>query len=218
MEKDKQINLLKQLIDKGLTFLSKTEDKPKEVTLSAEATKSDGTIVYTEADEFAVGVGAFVKEGEQVLPAPDGEHTLEDGTILIVADGVVESITSPEEEVAEEGETVSRSEFSELKDSIGKSFQELFDIMKMSSDVQAELSKQFETTKSKSVELNAQIEKLQAEKAELDAILSATPKSDKAKVKSTREVPNISKTELGKMRQEERTKLLIEYPELLNKN
>ena len=61
----------------------------KEVTL-AEATLEGGQVIQTDAEEWAVGVAVFVVNDEgETIPLPDGEYTLEDGTRVVVSEGVV---------------------------------------------------------------------------------------------------------------------------------
>lgn len=78
--------------------------KAEAVKLMAEGKLEDGTIVATPADAFAEGVEVFVVvDGQEPTPAPDGEHTLETGEVITVADGRIVSIMakSSEEEETE---------------------------------------------------------------------------------------------------------------------
>lgn len=62
---------------------------------------SNGTQVYVDAAEFAVGLGVYVlnEEGEKI-PLPDGEYELEGGGSLLVVEGMIDAMS--EAEVAEE--------------------------------------------------------------------------------------------------------------------
>jgi len=63
----------------------------------ADAKLTDGTIVSAEA--FEPGQDLFIlDEAGEKTPAPDGEHTLEDGSKVVVKDGKIESITKSEVE------------------------------------------------------------------------------------------------------------------------
>lgn len=63
----------------------------------ADAKLQDGTIVSAEA--FEPGQDLFIiDEAGEKLPAPDGEHTLEDGSKVVVKDGKIESLTKLETE------------------------------------------------------------------------------------------------------------------------
>lgn len=64
----------------------------------ADAKLTDGTIVSAEA--FEPGQDLFiVDEAGERLVAPDGEHTLEDGTKVIVEGGKIKELVKKEEEV-----------------------------------------------------------------------------------------------------------------------
>lgn len=81
--------------------LTVTEEKRTEM---AEATLENGTVIYTDAEQFAEGVEAYIinDEGENI-PLPPGDYTLADGSVLVVGDGgVVTSVGEATEEVVEE--------------------------------------------------------------------------------------------------------------------
>ena len=62
----------------------------------ADAKLVDGTIV--SADAFEPGNDLFIlDEAGERLAAPDGEHTLEDGTKVVVKEGKIETIVKAEE-------------------------------------------------------------------------------------------------------------------------
>jgi hypothetical protein len=54
----------------------------------AEATLENGTVIYTDADDFTEGAEAYIinDEGERI-PLPQGDYTLSDGSVLTIADG-----------------------------------------------------------------------------------------------------------------------------------
>jgi hypothetical protein len=62
----------------------------------------DGTAV--EVEKFEVGYPAFiVAEDGSKTPAPSGEHTLEDGTVIMIDEnGLIAEISTKEEEAADE--------------------------------------------------------------------------------------------------------------------
>ena len=68
----------------------------------AVATLDSGQEIQTEADSFAVGASVFVvnDEGEQI-PLPDGEYTLADGAVLVVAEGAITEVKEAEEPAVE---------------------------------------------------------------------------------------------------------------------
>ena len=81
--------------------LTVSEEKRTEM---AEATLENGTVIYTDAEQFAEGVEAYIinDEGENI-PLPPGDYTLADGSVLVVGDGgVVTSVGEATEEVVEE--------------------------------------------------------------------------------------------------------------------
>jgi hypothetical protein len=86
---------------KSLLFSDEVVSTPEEVvTEFAEGVLADGTIVKFDKLEVGGLISVVTEEGE--IPAPVGEHELEDGTIVIVADpGVIAEVKMVEEEVAE---------------------------------------------------------------------------------------------------------------------
>lgn len=81
----------------------------------AVATLDSGQEIQTEAESFAVGASVFVvnDEGEQI-PLPDGEYTLQDGSMLVVAEGAITEVKEAEaEEPAVEAEEDKEEEMSE---------------------------------------------------------------------------------------------------------
>ena len=91
------------------------KEETQEVALMATAVLESGQEIMTDADAFAVGVSAFVvnDEGERI-PLPDGDYKLQDGSMLVVAEGAVaevnEATTEPEVEAEEEKEEEMKSE------------------------------------------------------------------------------------------------------------
>ena len=91
------------------------KEETQEVALMATAVLESGQEIMTDADAFAVGVSAFVvnDEGERI-PLPDGDYKLQDGSMLVVAEGAVvevnEATTEPEVEAEEEKEEEMKAE------------------------------------------------------------------------------------------------------------
>ena len=91
------------------------KEATQEVALMATAVLESGQEIMTDADAFAVGVSAFVvnDEGERI-PLPDGDYQLQDGSMLVVAEGAVvevnEATTEPEVEAEEEKEEEMKAE------------------------------------------------------------------------------------------------------------
>ena len=80
----------------------------------AVATLDSGQEIQTDAEAFAVGVAVFVvnDEGEQI-PLPDGEYTLQDGSMLVVAEGAVTEVKEAEAEAEVEAEEDKEEEMAE---------------------------------------------------------------------------------------------------------
>jgi hypothetical protein len=74
-------SILKKIQD-IMTF--STEEEVKQFL---DAKTIDGVIVRTNADAFVVGDALFVITEDGEIAAPAGEHTLEDGTILVTDEG-----------------------------------------------------------------------------------------------------------------------------------
>ena len=86
-------------IEKIQTLLSKVSGSEKEVKFYAEARLNDGRVVATEEDAMAVGVAVKVLEDDGVAyPLETGSYTLEDGTALVITDGIIQSIGEEVEE------------------------------------------------------------------------------------------------------------------------
>jgi hypothetical protein len=74
-------------------------------TLAAESKLMDGTRIFTEADAFIVGSAVQIETEEGMIPAPAGEHQMEDGNIIVVDEaGVIVEIKVPETEEVEDEE------------------------------------------------------------------------------------------------------------------
>lgn len=90
---------ISEIFDKYSVELSVEE---KAEVKFAVATLDSGQEIQTEAESFAVGASVFVvnDEGEQI-PLPDGEYTLADGAVLVVAEGAITEVKEAEEPVVE---------------------------------------------------------------------------------------------------------------------
>jgi hypothetical protein len=83
-----------------------------------QAKLEDGTIVMWEG-ELTTGAALFVVDEQGVqMPAPDGEHKLEDGTIVSTAGGLVVTVTPAEAE--EEAEIEVEVEDKKTEDMAGE--------------------------------------------------------------------------------------------------
>lgn len=89
---------------KSLLFADEAEVQTNEVvTEFAEGVLSDGTIVKFDKLEVGGIVSVVTEEGE--VPAPVGEHELEDGTVIVIAEaGIISEVKMPEEQIEVEVE------------------------------------------------------------------------------------------------------------------
>lgn len=81
-----------------------------EKNVFAEAVLKNGVKVMTPG-EFEVGVELFVVGEEENVPAPDGEHELENGTIIISEGGLIKEVKA-----AEVDDTELKDEVKEVKE------------------------------------------------------------------------------------------------------
>lgn len=98
MDLKEGIEKLKGLIEK---FSSEKPAEQVEVKFKDMKLQDGTTIISIDGEELAIGVPVYVMTPEGRLPAPDGELTLEDGTMLTVKDGLVAEVGTPEAEVPE---------------------------------------------------------------------------------------------------------------------
>ena len=106
---------ISDIFEKYSVELAVEEKEETQEVAFATAVLESGQEIQTDADAFAVGVSAFVvnDEGEQI-PLPDGDYKLQDGSMLVVAEGAVvevnEATTEPEVEAEEEKEEEMKAE------------------------------------------------------------------------------------------------------------
>ena len=77
-----------------------TEAPATEVKFAVEGTLSDGTKIYSTANEWVVGVDIYTQDAEgNPVPVPAGEYLLEDGvtTVVVGEDGMVAEIYKEEQ-------------------------------------------------------------------------------------------------------------------------
>lgn len=143
----------------------------------AVATLDSGQEIQTEAESFAVGASVFVvnDEGEQI-PLPDGEYTLADGEVLVVAEGAITEVkeaAEPAVEAEEEKEEEMSAETEEVEEV--EASQEVL----TREEVAGMIAKAIEATKA---EFSSQIEQRDAKITELSKqaapSLSRAPKME----------------------------------------
>jgi hypothetical protein len=111
--------------------------KAEEPIKMAEIKLVDGNVVSVEG-EFVVGAKIYLVTPEGLVPAPNGEHVAEDGTVITVMDGVIAEVASKEEEAPEMPEEM--SEINKLKTEMASMLAEL-------KSLKASFEKQNETSK-----------------------------------------------------------------------
>ena len=90
-----------ETLNKIMTLLNLSEEK-QEVTVELATEKLDNGATL-EAAAFEAGAEVFVVTEDAKVPAPVGNHTLEDGRVLvIVEEGIIDSIGEAQEEEAKE--------------------------------------------------------------------------------------------------------------------
>lgn len=80
------------------------------VTMSIEGKLEDGTLIASTADAFIEGAPLFIIDAEgATTPAPDGEHRLEDGTVVTVSEGMITTVVAVEEEMEMSAEDIEKN-------------------------------------------------------------------------------------------------------------
>ena len=111
------MNMIQDILNKFAPQLSKhgvklsveetTAPETTKVEMMAEAALMDGTMIYSPAAEIAEGVEIFVMDADgNPSPLADGEYTLDNGKIIVVASGLIASIADAEEPSTEVEVTV----------------------------------------------------------------------------------------------------------------
>lgn len=170
------------------------EEEVKEETALAEKTLANGTVIYTDAEDFAVGAAVFIvnEEGER-MPLPDGDYEYEGGGKTSVVEGAIVEIVEAEEEKVEE----KVMEDTEVKED--KTKEEMSDETFTRSEVDTMIAKAVESLKDEfsklesrnDLQINALKQKLSLEAANkgLRRTASATPK------KTFKDLQKLSRTD-----------------------
>ena len=102
------------------------------------ATTTDGVVIHYEGDQLVQGVAVTLEDGS---PAPDGEHTLEDGTVIVVAEGLVAEIKAAR---APEPQADFAAQFTAIETRISKYEAALEANTKSIAEIQESISKMLE--------------------------------------------------------------------------
>ena len=122
---------LNEAIEKLSGLVSKFNADTTTGQTFVDAKLIDGTIIRYESLEVGMPLMVIDEAGNE-LPAPDGEHELEDGTMVTVEAGIITEVASKEEEMPEAempeeapieqpmaaAETVSKEDFETLKSEV----------------------------------------------------------------------------------------------------
>jgi hypothetical protein len=119
---------LNEAIEKLSGLVSKFNAEPTTEQTFIDAKLVDGTIIRYESLEVGMPLLVIDEAGNE-LPAPDGEHELEDGTKITVESGIITEIATKEEKAPEVEEmpieqpmaaveTVSKEDFEALKSEV----------------------------------------------------------------------------------------------------
>ena len=89
---------------KLLEGLKKIKEAFQTAQKFVDAKLNDGvTIVRYDAEKLDIGVAVLAVTGQGAIAIPDGDYTLEDGTMFTISGGVVSAVT-PVEAAPEEGD------------------------------------------------------------------------------------------------------------------
>jgi len=86
----------KSKLIEGLKTLLSEFNPARKYSFMKEGVTSEGVKIITEAPDFTEGVEVFVEVEGVVQAAPNGTHTLEDGTVIEVAEGKIVTVTKVE--------------------------------------------------------------------------------------------------------------------------
>lgn len=184
---------ISELFDK---YSVELEVEEKQEVKFATATLESGQEIQTEAESFAVGASVFVvnDEGEQI-PLPDGDYTLADGAVLVVAEGAITEVKQAEEPAVEAEEDKEEEMSEEPKAEEVEASAEVL----TREDVAGMIAEAIEATKA---EFSSQIEERDAKITELSkqaaSSISRAPKAPK----------KVEKVDLSKLTVKERVRAL----------
>lgn len=145
----------------------------------AEALLVDGTTMV-QAESFDVGmVLNVVGEDGSMTPAPDGEHTLADGTVLVTVGGVITEVKEPEMEDETEEVVVTAEDMSKV-------FVEKHDfeaILSRVDAIEAALMETLDALTKKNEELSNKIQKLSEQPAANPIVQKRVPREEENALK-----------------------------------
>jgi ATP-dependent Clp endopeptidase proteolytic subunit ClpP len=145
--------ILNALSDLGNKFDSLFKSKPKNL----DVTLQDGTPIIIETDNPSElnGKAAFVVTEQGNQPAPDGEHILADGRIIVVVGGMIQEVKEPQAQAEPTIEDL-KKQVEDLTNQLTAKNTEIENFKKETEAVKAEL----ETTKTQVEEVKNDFEKI----------------------------------------------------------
>lgn len=173
---------ISDIFEKYSVELAVEEKEETQEVAFATAVLDSGQEIQTDADAFAVGVSAFVvnDEGERI-PLPDGDYKLQDGSMLVVAEGAVvevnEATTEPEVEAEEEKEEEMKAQEVEASSEVLTREVVAGMIAEAVAEAKKEFSSQIEERDAKITELSKQATKSISRAPKMEAPVSVDLKS-----------------------------------------
>ena len=174
-------------------------DLTDEIKLEAQVTSQDGTVLYTTASEFKVGVDVYIMDADgNPVPVTPGEYIFEDGTTILVGeDGLVSEmgmVTETEEEMS--------------SDDWMKAISALTERIEAIESQNLELTKELAETKESKTSISTQLSKVQKAYNEL----KGTPATDSIRNK------NATKQEFSKSEKQDKAFASMTLGERVRKN
>lgn len=161
----------KEIVENIKKLIFNKEEKEEKLEF-VNAKLEDGTIVMADGEEFEVGGEIYVvdEEGNKEL-APDGEHVLEDGSIVKTEEGKILEILEAESDLEEKEEEMESEESeTELEKEEEEMEKDLIDELPIM-DENEELKKEVEMLKEELKDLKDKMtEKEEMEKEEFSKI------------------------------------------------
>jgi hypothetical protein len=177
------------------------EETAEALKFMVETALEDGTIVFTPAESWDLGVEIYTKDADgNPMALADGEYIVADGTILSVVEGKVSAITpkaeddvevevTVEAEQAEQAEVLTKQYVDDALSALTEEFNSLkaeFEKMLSSKEIEmAEVSKELDTVKAAYSALSSQAAavsvKQTAVKKEIKPIIEYKSAADRIK-------------------------------------
>ena len=177
------------------------EETAEALKFMVETALEDGTIVFTPAESWDLGVEIYTKDADgNPVAVADGDYIVADGTVLSVLDGKVSAITpkvedevevevTVEAEQAEQAEVLTKQYVDDALTALTEQFNNLkaeFEKIVSSKEIEmAEVSKELDTVKAAYTALSTQAAavsvKQTAVKKEIKPLIQYTNSADRIK-------------------------------------